>query len=809
MKLSDAAARLGQLQVKRPWYFLAGGLVLTVIAAGVASGMVFDASYEALLPKGASEVENADAVRERTGGTRQIVLAIGGGKTMDARLAFGRELAQHIEKIKVIRSVDFELPAQFFVDRGLWLMDTPTLTDLTRAVKHAVETAKWQANPMHLHLDAAAEKAELEAAWKAVDTIVETERGKLPFDKVLVSKDGNYVFMLVVPAIKFSDMTAGQALLTAIKREVDRLAPEKVGIHVKTAGNLDIIQEQHHTMTRDLRNASILALVLGTIVVAVFTRSLLAPVIIGLPLVAGVVWTFAMARVIIGQLNIITGFLVAVLIGLGIDFGVHIFIRFQQERRRQGVDGPGAVIRAVSGTLPPALTSALTTAGTFVSFVIADFRGFSEFGLIAGIGVIFTLTASFALLPALLMVMAAGKEKRVDQVQSSNIHATARVPSRTALITVICIGAVAVFGIASVGKIPFKNDFRFLRGASPATRFLDYVNANLGIEFNPAVVIADTLEDAAVIADMAKTQQQAGLPDGTNSRIGRVFAIGDLMPNTSNEARTHIAELRAVLSDPKLNQVEEKEGNRARQLAQARKMVQTEPWGLEDIPTSLRRRMTTRDGEGFIVYIWPNESNDADYKAAAWEDELTALSKKISAAGISHDMADETLIIAWIYRLILADGGPLLIMAIAVVFIFLLFDFRSIRQTAIAALPLGIGMGVFVAIMRAWDMELNMFNLIVVPSIIGIGIDNAVHIYHRYRDEGPGEILTVIRTTGMAALLASLTTGIGFGSSLISHNQGLKSLGMLAIWGIGSTFIAAVVFFPCALLLLERHGRKK
>jgi predicted RND superfamily exporter protein len=110
----------------------------------------------------------------------------------------------------------------------------------------------------------------------------------------------------------------------------------------------------------------------------------------------------------------------------------------------------------------------------------------------------------------------------------------------------------------------------------------------------------------------------------------------------------------------------------------------------------------------------------------------------------------------------------------------------------------------FVGIAHLLSMEINMFNMIVLPSIIGIGIDNAVHIFHRYKEEGKGSIMFVVKNTGAAALLASLTTAVGFGSSLISHNVGLKTMGSLAIVGIGSTFAAAVIFFPALLTILER-----
>ena len=158
-KLEKISNKWARFQTTHPKRILAIAAVIAVTAGIVASGLEFDSSYEALLPENAKKVENADRVRDRTGGTRQIVLAIS-GKSESSKIEFGRELAKRLRKVDKIRAVDFELEADFFRDRGLWLMDPQTLDELIPTVKDAVEVAKWQANPMHLHLDEEAEKKE-------------------------------------------------------------------------------------------------------------------------------------------------------------------------------------------------------------------------------------------------------------------------------------------------------------------------------------------------------------------------------------------------------------------------------------------------------------------------------------------------------------------------------------------------------------------------------------------------------------------------------------------------------------------------
>jgi hypothetical protein len=433
---------------------------------------------------------------------------------------------------------------------------------------------------------------------------------------------------------------------------------------------------------------------------------------------------------------------------------------------------------------------------------VADFRGFSEFGLIAGIGVLMTLLSSFVILPPLFLLAPETKREPGPTGARATDGAEKNLSRAVAVFVVAVVGGMAVYGAFYAKSIPFRNNFRELRGSSPATDFLDYVDENLGLGFNPAVFIANSLEDAREIENVAKVQMRKGF-DQNNSHISQALSMVDILPKQTAEVSGRIRELAEILDDPKLDRAEKKGGKRAEQLALARRMVKTKPWTERDIPEPFRRRLKTLDDKGYLVLVWPDQRNDADYQAAAWEKELGALSARIDQAGIKHSKADETLIIAWIYRLILKDGGPLLGLAALVVLVFLALDFRSVKRTALVFFPLMVGMAMFVGLIHVLRLELNMFNIIVLPSIIGIGIDNAVHIYHRYENEGPGSVKLVIRTTGMAALLASLTTGIGFGASLVSHNVGLQTMGKLAMLGIGSTFIASTIFFPSLLLLIE------
>src|SRR5690606_39212608 len=122
---------------------------------------------------------------------------------------------------------------------------------------------------------------------------------------------------------------------------------------------------------------------------------------------------------------------------------------------------------------------------------------------------------------------------------------------------------------------------------------------------------------------------------------------------------------------------------------------------------------------------------------------------------------------------------------------------------ALATVPLIVGVAWMLLLMGLLDMKLNFYNLVVLPAVLGIGNDAGVHIVHRYRERGRGSVVDVLRTTGEQIVACSMTTMVGFAGPLLSFHPGLRSIGSLAVIGIGATLIASMIFLPALLQRLE------
>jgi predicted RND superfamily exporter protein len=163
-------------------------------------------------------------------------------------------------------------------------------------------------------------------------------------------------------------------------------------------------------------------------------------------------------------------------------------------------------------------------------------------------------------------------------------------------------------------------------------------------------------------------------------------------------------------------------------------------------------------------------------------------------------------ILVEVVRAVQRDGVMMTIAATVVVLLLLLVDLRSILRTLFVFVPLLVGLCLTGGLMALLDIRIGLYNMLVLPTLMGIGIDASVHLYHAYREHGPGSLRHVLRTTGVAIVIASGTTGVGFvGMMLVSH-QGLRSIGVLAVIGIIACLVGTLV--TLSLLLAFGEARK-
>jgi len=153
------------------------------------------------------------------------------------------------------------------------------------------------------------------------------------------------------------------------------------------------------------------------------------------------------------------------------------------------------------------------------------------------------------------------------------------------------------------------------------------------------------------------------------------------------------------------------------------------------------------------------------------------------------------------------DSVRSMIAALIAVFLILLIDFRNLRMALLTFLPLLLSFGSLWGIMALAGIKFDFINIIAIPLLVGIGIDDSVHINHRYLLEGRGRMTETLARTGSAVALTTLTTMIGFSSFIPSVMRAMRSTGIVLTLAMALAFVFSVLFHPSLLLIVsERLG---
>jgi hypothetical protein len=604
------------------------------------------------------------------------------------------------------------------------------------------------------------------------------------------------------------------------------------------------------------RTSTIAILGVGLLTLLVFrwkTHSMLVLV----ALTVGVVWSLGAVRLELGYLNMITSAFISTLIGVGVAYGIHPVSEYELLAAHTR-DPERAVRVSYRRTGPAVVAAGLTTAVAFFSILLMQFRGFAELGLVAGVGVLLCLLSATVFLPALLVSYGRWRRsrdrrhRRLVPLERLWLERMAgRVCRFPRLTTAVALALTAVLGFLATGLSFDSNILELLPRNAESLRYQRRValESDLSPVFN--LVVADDLDQLAAMRERARGEPsierfesalrflpeepattRAMLADWRQRLEGlrlaerpRTIEREDLVASLEllesrladaadaafgaglgrlagplEEARSEAELVAGVARSAAAAEVTA--WNEAQALvwgwlAEARAFLdeatRAEPPTPDRLPEELRRRFFTESGRP-IGFLYPAGSVfEPDERRRYVEASLRVSDNAIGFPFMFHKMSNR--ITTGFYRALVV--GALAVLAI------LLIDLRHVRHTLLAAAPLAIGLVWALGLMRLLGLSFNFANLVAVPLIVGVGIDNGVHVVHRVRLEGAAGMDVVLRHTGRAILISSLTTMIGFGSLSLASHRGLASLGLVLLLGVGSCLVSSILVLPNLLVVLR------
>ena len=720
----------------------------------------------------------------------------------EANRRFAEELAHELQDEKYetyINFVDYKRDAEFYRKNALLFMETDDLDEILTRIDDYIIQEKLKLSPLYISLDeeeAVLDFSDIESKYRTADNGDET---------YYTNSDRTILALEAMAAGTVSNIGFAKDMQRVIQQAVKKVNPRAYHprMLIEYGGPFKNKIDEYDTILSDVFSTLIFGVVGIVALLTFYFRQPLAAFFVAIPLAMGLIWAFAITYWVIGNLNTMTAFLFVILFGLGIDFGIHMFARYL-EVRMDKMDVRQSIETMLSQTGQAILTAAITTSIAFFSLTLTDFRGFSEFGFIVGTGILMSLVSMTTVLPAVL-VLADQKFMwiRMRHVWGHNWGGSRGHFPYPKLVIVGALILTVYLGI-HLRDIDFEYDFTNLRSNLPASVKVKQKMATIpkyGSESQSyGIVLADS---KAELDEIVAALEKKIAEDDPTPTIDKVKTLWTELRG-QDEKLDIIGEIRELTNGEGAKLIR---GTQKAQLDSLRDLLDVKRLSVEDLPENLLRKFETIDGsQAYFAQILPSVQLRDGKNAIAFAEDSHEIH---TASGKVFYSSSSNIIFADMLRLMLRDSPRAVSLTVVVVLLIVLADFRSLRSALLVIFPLACGTVWMCGSLYLQDLKLNFYNMVALPTIIGMGIDNGVHLYHRYREEGPGSMPVVIRSTGGAMFISMLTTMVGFFGLMMATHPGLNSIGRLALIGLLTCFVAAVLVLPAILEVLEGGRMRK
>jgi len=706
----------------------------------------------------------------------------------------------------------------------------------------------------------------LPAATAAVESLTElfapsSESESRP-PTALFSDDRTRLLMTVQPrypshrGVEYSTLVTDRA-----NAAIARADPESLGVTVGVTGAYQLNTQTNAVINADMLRTTIISAIGVFVIFLVAFGSFFYSIVAVIPLLISVVLTVCWARFAVGGFNLVTTFLPALVLGLGIDYAIHIISRYSEERGK-GKSLNRALYAAVLSKGEASFYAALTTSLVFLGLLTARSRALFEMGAITSVGVLIAFLATLLLLPALITLshfLLRGRRKENISTYSARLtglfrHVTGRGRAIFVILLVLTFfvtfqAARTSFVFSSSDLVPRVESQIVLEEALDS---ISVIPAGIGIFYTffasteqelraianglPSHPLVEAVESAASLLPVDLTTQQQVL---NNLDIEAYVRQLEVLEASFEERSTALVEIRTLLAQfgllqyaaslngyadtalassavlsqlrsiqnalTNLNANQTREEIHALQsalvsldanLEQLRDLPPVETL-LRNIllayPEGIRTQYLTPEGD-FIIRVRVGQGIfDAD--------NLEEFNR--FANSFSDDYFGMPMVIQKLEGYMKRDFYLSTMIAAVLIVILLRASLGGWVRAIIAGAPLVLGYIWMLGGMRLLSMDFNFLSITISPLLIGIGVDNGIHILHRTieerREKPDGAIERGVGTTAIAVIVTSFTTMLVFGSLLMARTPGLRVLGASALLGIGFALLFSLLFLPAAL----------
>ncbi|WP_448190985.1 MMPL family transporter [Azospirillum sp. sgz301742] len=646
-------------------------------------------------------------------------------------------------------------------------------------------------------------------------------------------------FVLAQPVLDFGDLKSGSGpseMVRAAARDLG-LTPE-AGVRVRLTGSVALNDEEFATVSEgaEVSLALSAALVLGILFLAVRSWRLIVPIMA--TLTAGLVATGAFAALTVGTLNPISVAFAVMFVGIAVDFGIQVCVRYRDRRHRVAALAP-ALRQTGREVARPLLLAAATTAAGFLAFVPTAYVGVSQLGLIAGAGMLIAVLLNLTLLPALLALLRPAPEPEPVGIAAAAVLDRALLRHRSAVLAVAAL--VAVAGLALLPRLGF--DFNPLNLKDPAT---ESMTAMRDLMANPltspftAVVLTPSPQAAADVAERLGRLPEVAqvlnitsfVPEEQDAKLALLADAALLVGPTLTPAATApppapeairaaaadtARHLRALIAVDKAGQAElaglleclaraddttvrqadaALTGGLPAQLRGLAAMLEAQLVTLDTLPAELRRDWVAEDGTARVEAYPAGDAAD-NATLVRFADAVRAVAPEATGPAVWIQESART-----VSRAFLQAAG----FALVSITVLLAVALRRAWDVALVVAPLMLALLLTLAVCVLTGLPLNFANVIALPLLLGVGVAFNIYFVVNWR---AGQAEPLASPTARAVAFSALATGAAFGALALSKHPGTASLGLLLTIALGCTLLTATLVLPALLGPPRERGQER
>lgn len=788
---------------------------LTAVSYPRAVGLFsnIDTDLTKLIPDTYKSVQSINEIRKKFRSIKTLILVVEDQNTQRAK-EFISKLAVFIERDPLVSEVEYKKRGyDFFREHALLFLDYDDLTTIRDRINRKIQREKL--GPLYVDFGDGGSDEEVRFG-----DLMNKYRDKYSSGSTseYYTNDSQTIYALYVfPKSDPEGIKQSGEFYRRIQDDVRvfRSSNSYPNTKIYFTGTIRTHVDEYNTLIKDLKLAGIISGLGIFLVLTLYFRRPFAVGILFLPLVMAITVSFAYSSLFIKNLNLVTSFLFAILGGLGVEIGIHVLSRYIEERcevSKRGLGGREAVEEALFSVIyhtgGSALTSAAAVAATFLVLILNNFKGFSEFGFIAGFGLIINYLFYVFVFPSVLIfaekirILKFRRNRRsgtvpADLYENGNGNGLSRFPMTKFIL--IGLGILAVISLFDIRKISFEWRFSKLKAEVPSALESKAKQRETSKTVNsPALVVVKNKKEADAIRDKLKSTQDAN-PSGTVIHTYKSYY--DLVPDNQVEKMEVVNEIKKMLEDDTIKLVKgeyKKDLDRFKEALNETKLIKE-----EEVPQKVKELFLGHvEGDNSqVAYInpLPHLELDNGRNAIKFAEEV----EKIETSIGTFYPSSNAIVFADVLRTMISNSKKVIVLAFLMAFIIVFLDFRSFSKTFLIISPIVLGVLYMTGFMYVLGLKLNFYNMVVAPTVVGTSIDNSVHLYHRYKEMGKGSLMKALRSTGSAALMSSLTNIFGFLGLAFAAHIGLRSIGILAVTGMISCLLTTLVFFPALLQFIE------